>query len=87
MDEVVVQKVGFFKGLSMIWSSMVATVVKLFSAVDDAASAIKVATGVMRQHAEQWEKEAQLEFELELLKSQEKLNKKKAALPFLKEAA
>jgi hypothetical protein len=77
-QEMVVQKVGFFKGLSMMWSSMVSAIVKLFSAVDDGAAAIKVTTGVLRQHAEQWELESQMEFEAALAEKTQELAAKKA---------
>ena len=62
----VVKKVGFFKGLGMMWSSFVGMVVTFFQAGEDMAVTTKEATGVLRQNVENWAKESEMEFEAEL---------------------
>lgn len=72
-----VKKIGFFKGLGLMWSKFVNTVVTLFSAMEDTAGVIKQGTGVLRTQVSQWEKEMQEEFQAEM----EEARKKRAEKP------
>jgi len=70
---VAVQKVGFFKGLGMMWSSFVGMIVTTFNAGEDLAVATKEATGILRQNVENWATEAEMEFEAELARKKKEL--------------
>lgn len=61
-----VKKVGFFRGLGMMWSSFVGMVVTFFQAGEDMAVTTKEATNVLRTNVENWAKESEMEFEAEL---------------------
>jgi hypothetical protein len=61
-----VKKVGFFRGLGMMWSSFVGMIVTFFQAGEDMAVTTKEATSILRKNVENWATEAEMEFEAEL---------------------
>jgi gas vesicle protein len=73
-----VKKVGIFKGMGMMWSSFVNTVLILFSAMEDGAKVVKQGTGVLKQQVSQWEQEMQEEFEVEMEEARKKRAESKA---------
>jgi hypothetical protein len=66
------EKIGFFKGINLVWTSAIRAIVKVFQGAEIAADALldvaesaKHGTSYMRKNAEQWEKELVAEWEAE----------------------
>jgi hypothetical protein len=70
MNETVVEakpvKIGFFKGIGMMWTSFVRMVVTFFQAGEDVAGTLKEGTGVMRKQVSNWSEEMQADFDAEM---------------------
>lgn len=74
------EKIGIFKGISIIWSKFINTLVKLMNSLDDGASAINIGTHQMKLYAEQWAIESKLDFDIALLEKEKELAAKRAKL-------
>ena len=77
VQAVMPKKIGFFKGLSMMWTSFVTMTVTFFSAGEDVAITTKEATGVLRENVEAWSKESRMEHEAEMAQMQAELSRMK----------
>jgi hypothetical protein len=78
MNEVqAVKKVGFFKGLGMMWSSFVAMMVTFFQAGEDLAITAKETTGVLKDNVQAWSEQSKAEHEAEMAQMQAELSRMK----------